>query len=118
LALLERYLGPIERAAAALPADDPDKAALAALSALLSGRDDLTTGEAAAILGVNSINTVKNWFESGTIPGAYRSPGGHWKIPAESVAALAEYRLTQTRRAHSGSLAPARNPTRHARPTF
>ena len=111
MALLERYLGPIERAAAALPAGDPDKAALTALSALLSGRDDLTTGEAATILGVNSINTVKNWFESGAIPGAYRSPGGHWKIPAESVASLAEYRRTQTRRARSVSLAPARRRT-------
>ena len=49
----------------------------------------LSTGKAAAALGV-SRRTVTNWCETGRIAGAYKTPGGHWRVPAETVARLTE----------------------------
>lgn len=51
-------------------------------------RKALTTGQAAEMLGVSSPNTVKNWLEAGRFPGAYQTPGGHWRFPVEEVEAV------------------------------
>jgi len=45
----------------------------------------LTSKQAAILLGVSSANTVKNWLESGWFPGAFQTPGGHWRFPPEEV---------------------------------
>jgi excisionase family DNA binding protein len=41
----------------------------------------------AAHLGV-SLPTVRRWARDGRIPGAYRTPGGHLRIPREAVTVL------------------------------
>jgi excisionase family DNA binding protein len=48
----------------------------------------LTSKQAATLLGVSSANTVKNWLESGWFPGAFQTPGGHWRFPREDVDAV------------------------------
>lgn len=45
----------------------------------------LTSGQAAALLGVSSPNTVKNWLKGGYFPSAYQTPGGHWRFPRTEV---------------------------------
>ncbi len=45
----------------------------------------LTSRQAADLLGVSSINTVKNWIEGGFFPGAYQTAGGHWRFPKAEV---------------------------------
>ena len=45
----------------------------------------LTSKQAATLLGVSSANTVKNWLEGGYFPGAFQTPGGHWRFPREEV---------------------------------
>jgi excisionase family DNA binding protein len=50
--------------------------------------DTLTSTEAAALLGVASANTVKNWLEGGYFPGAFQTPGGHWRFPRDEVEAV------------------------------
>jgi excisionase family DNA binding protein len=48
----------------------------------------LTSKQAASVLGVASANTVKNWLEGGHFPGAFQTPGGHWRFPREEVEAV------------------------------
>ena len=48
----------------------------------------LTTGQAAELLGVSSPNTVKNWLKGGSFPGAFQTPGGHWRFPRDEVEAI------------------------------
>jgi excisionase family DNA binding protein len=48
----------------------------------------LTSKQAANLLGVASANTVKNWLEGGWFPGAFQTPGGHWRFPVEDVEAV------------------------------
>jgi excisionase family DNA binding protein len=48
----------------------------------------LTSKQAATLLGVSSANTVKNWLEGGWFPGAFQTPGGHWRFPLEDVEAV------------------------------
>ncbi|MCP9891389.1 helix-turn-helix domain-containing protein [Cyanobium sp. Aljojuca 7D2] len=50
--------------------------------------DMLTSKQAASLLGVASANTVKNWLEGGYFPGAFQTPGGHWRFPREEVEAV------------------------------
>lgn len=50
-------------------------------------RDALTSGQAAALLGVSSANTVKHWLESGHFPGAFKTAGGHWRFYRDEVEA-------------------------------
>lgn len=45
----------------------------------------LTSGKAAELLGITSTNTVKNWLKGGYFPGAYKTPGGHWRFPRSEV---------------------------------
>lgn len=47
--------------------------------------ENFTSSEAAEVLGVSSPNTVKNWMKGGMFPGAYQTPGGHWRFPREEV---------------------------------
>ena len=50
--------------------------------------DLLSSKQAASLLGVASANTVKNWLEGGHFPGAFQTPGGHWRFPREEVEAV------------------------------
>lgn len=50
--------------------------------------DTLTSTQAAALLGVASANTVKNWLEGGYFPGAFQTPGGHWRFSRDEVEAV------------------------------
>ena len=45
----------------------------------------LTSGQAARLLGISSINTIKNWLEAGHFPGALKTKGGHWRFPRSEV---------------------------------
>ena len=56
----------------------------------LSGSDVLTSQQAAEILGVASPNTVKKWLKGGQFPGAYQTPGGHWRFLRTDVLAVRE----------------------------
>ena len=68
--------------------------------------DMLTSAEAASLLGVASANTVKNWLEGGYFPGAFQTPGGHWRFPREEVEA-AKARMEEFRvRNRAGDLMP------------
>lgn len=51
-------------------------------------REVLTSGQAAAVLGVSSANTVKNWLEAGHFPGAFKTAGGHWRFYLDEVEAV------------------------------
>lgn len=51
-------------------------------------RETLTSGQAAALLGVSSANTVKNWLEAGHFPGAFKTAGGHWRFYRDEVEAV------------------------------
>jgi len=68
--------------------------------------DMLTSTEAASLLGVASANTVKNWLEGGHFPGAFQTPGGHWRFPRQEVEA-AKARMDELRvRNRAGDLMP------------
>jgi excisionase family DNA binding protein len=51
-------------------------------------RETLTSGQAAALLGVSSANTVKNWLEAGHFPGTFKTAGGHWRFCRDEVEAV------------------------------
>jgi uncharacterized protein len=57
----------------------------------------ITTGEAAALLGIRSINTVKRYIRDGRLT-AIR-PGGHYRVSRRDVHALAS---DQSRTANAG----------------
>src|SRR5688572_14409644 len=57
--------------------------AVAALRTADAGSDFVTTGEAARLLGVRSINTVKNWVREGMLEGS--QVGGRMKVSRESI---------------------------------
>ncbi|MFN4864711.1 MAG: helix-turn-helix domain-containing protein [Cyanobium sp.] len=69
--------------------------------------DTLTSTQAASLLGVASANTVKNWLEGGFFPGAFQTPGGHWRFPREEVEAV-KIRMEELRdRNRTGNLMSA-----------
>lgn len=68
---------------------------------------DLTSTEAAALLGVSSPNTVKNWLKGGHFPGAYKTKGGHWRFPTAGVLATRTAMEELQRRNREGDLAPS-----------
>lgn len=43
-------------------------------------QEDYTSTEVAEILGVTD-QTIRRWVEKGKYPGAYKTRGGHWRIP-------------------------------------
>lgn len=57
------------------------------LSQAVARPRDLTSTQAAELLGVTSPNTIKNWLKGGYFPGAYQTPGGHWRFPRDAVLA-------------------------------
>ena len=57
--------------------------------------DSHSASEAAALLGV-SIPTLKRMVAEGRLD-AFRTPGGHFRITAESIEALREQRQTRPR---------------------
>ncbi len=68
---------------------------------------DLTSTEAAALLGVSSPNTVKNWLKGGHFPGAYKTKGGHWRFPKAGVLATRTAMEELQRRNRESDLAPS-----------
>lgn len=52
------------------------------------------TRQAAVQLGVDE-RTVHRWCEDGTLPVAWKTPGGHRRITPESVRRLAEQRAAE-----------------------
>lgn len=51
----------------------------------MTGKRHVTAAEAGRRLEV-ATSTVARWADAGKIPGAYRTVGGHWRIPATWVA--------------------------------
>ena len=66
----------------------------------------LTSKEAANMLGITSINTIKNWMEGGEFPGAYQTPGGHWRFPLKEVEAIKARLEGLAQRNREGNLEP------------
>lgn len=69
-------------------------------------RKALTSGQVAAVLGVSSPNTVKNWLEAGQFPGAFQTAGGHWRFPSEEVEAVKARMDALAERNRRGDLTP------------
>ena len=76
------------------------------LDKALRPQETLTSKKAAELLGVSSVNTVKNWLEGGQFPGAFRTQGGHWRFPREEVLAARERMNTLRERNRRMDLAP------------
>jgi hypothetical protein len=57
----------------------------AAQDLLNTNEADLYTEEAAAILGITSGATVRNWLLGGHFPGAYKDPSNLWRFPIKAV---------------------------------
>jgi excisionase family DNA binding protein len=69
-------------------------------------RETLSSGQAAALLGVASTNTVKNWLEAGYFPRAFKTAGGHWRFYRDEVDAT-KARMDELREKNrTGVLAP------------
>jgi len=32
--------------------------------------------------------TARRWFKTGRVPGAFQTPGGHWRVPVATVEQL------------------------------
>lgn len=75
------------------------------ISADIPPRGMMTTSEVAKRLGV-SLRTVQLWVEAGILPAA-RTPGGHRRIPATAVEALALSTGLAERAGPSGAASPA-----------
>lgn len=74
--------------------------------AALAPQETLTSAQAAKLLGLLSPNTVKNWLAGGYFPGAFQTPGGHWRFPLHEVEAV-KHRMEQLRDLNRrGDLAP------------
>jgi excisionase family DNA binding protein len=69
--------------------------------------DLLSSTQAASLLGVASANTVKNWLEGGHFPGAFQTPGGHWRFPREEVEAVKLHMEDLRERNRSRDLMPS-----------
>jgi predicted site-specific integrase-resolvase len=57
------------------------------LRALPAGKALLGSAEVAAALGIRT-RTALVWLQRGRFPGAFRTPGGSWRVPASSVVAV------------------------------
>jgi len=68
--------------------------------------EPLTSGQAAALLGVSSPNTVKNWLEAGHFPGAFKTAGGHWRFLRSEVEAVKERMDALREKNRRGDLTP------------
>ena len=79
---------------------------LARVEASACSTEVLTSREAAALLGVASVNTIKSWLEGGQFPGAYQTPGGHWRFPRAAVEAAKSRMLELRRKNLAGDILP------------
>lgn len=79
---------------------------VARLEQELDGDEVLTSRQAAKLLGVSSANTVKNWLKGGWFPGAFRTPGGHWRFSRREVEAVRARMAELEARNASGEIAP------------
>ena len=68
--------------------------------------DLLSSKQAASLLGVASVNTVKNWLEGGHFPGAFQTPGGHWRFLRVEVEAVKQRMEDLRERNRSRDLMP------------
>lgn len=68
--------------------------------------ETLTSGQAAALLGVSSANTVKNWLASGQFPGAFKTAGGHWRFLRSEVEAVKDRMEELREKNERGDLTP------------
>ena len=71
--------------------------AVAALRSADAAPDFVTTGEAARLLGVRSINTVKAWVRDGLLEGS--QVGGRVKVSRESIERMLESAVLARERA-------------------
>jgi excisionase family DNA binding protein len=71
-------------------------------------QDLLTTGEAAELLGVQSINTIKHWVQEGLLDGYRR--GGRILVTRASVQRMADAPAVAEQRAFERDLADALAP--------
>ncbi|MEO6196769.1 MAG: helix-turn-helix domain-containing protein [Dehalococcoidia bacterium] len=69
-----------------------------------ASENDISTAEAAEILGLQSVNTVKAWIGRGLFPRAKATSGGHWRLPRADVEAFARQRKAAAQWAESGVL--------------
>jgi len=72
----------------------------------LRSRAVLSSGQAAALLGVSSPNTVKNWLEAGYFPSAFQTAGGHWRFHRDEVLAVKARMEDLRAKNRSGDLTP------------
>lgn len=79
------------------------RAAVASVRAATAPADLVTTGEAAALLGVRSINTVKRWARDGMLDGF--QVGGRVKVTRASVEQLLASATVGQQRAYERDLA-------------
>ena len=82
---------------------DEARAALADLRATDAPTDLLSSSEAAALLGVRSINTVKRWAREGSLEGF--QVGGRVKVSRASVERLLASAMVACEQAHERELA-------------
>lgn len=81
---------------------DRARAAVAELRASTTAPELIGTGEAAALLGIRSINTVKRWVREGRLEGF--QVGGRVKISRGSVERLRSSAALQRRQAYERDL--------------
>jgi excisionase family DNA binding protein len=70
--------------------------------------DEVSTSEAARMLDVQSVNTVKAWIGRGLFRTAEQTAGGHWRISRDEVEAFARRREAAARWRRDGSIQPPR----------
>lgn len=63
----------------------------------MTGRP-ITVSAAARVLGVDP-STVRRWCVAGRVPGAYTTPGGHWRLPARWARETATWTAVEPARA-------------------
>jgi excisionase family DNA binding protein len=49
--------------------------------------DAIRLSEFAAAMGA-ARRTARRWLKAGRVPGAFQTPGGHWRVPREAVEQL------------------------------
>ncbi|MFT4976021.1 MAG: hypothetical protein ACI8S6_001916 [Myxococcota bacterium] len=76
--------------ASAKTAPPKQQSDLLRLAKLMEGSELLTSRQAAEILEVSSVNTIKNWLKGGHFPGASQTSGGHWRFLLSEVLSMKE----------------------------
>lgn len=104
---LDGVLASLHRALELMEAGAPARSEVAhAVAELEQGPVLVKVGRAAALLGVSSPDTVKNWARAGWFPGACLTVGGQWQFPLDEVLSLRAHREFQQARARGAAPAP------------